>query len=122
MNENSNSIYIIPEFGQFINIIEFIPHYLYLEKSPDDKKYFINSTLNCLTNMKSFIEYLSNFYSNNSSDYRYKLIEKIKDIVDFAKENKNKEDIKYKADFLIEVILLEKLLIIYTFFSLIHGG
>ena len=105
MNENSNSINIIPDFDQFLKIIEFIPHYLYLEKSSDDKKYFINSTLNCLTNMKSFIEYLSNFYSNNSSDYRYKLIEKIKDIFDFVKENKNKEDIKYKPDFLTEVIL-----------------
>ena len=53
----------IPEFDEYLGLGRYIPHYFKLKICKDDKKFFINSTLNCLTNIKSFLEYL--FYFND---------------------------------------------------------
>ena len=83
----------IPEFENFLNFSELIPHHLKFKMCEDDKKYFINSTLNCLTNTKSFLEYIYSYNDifNNISEYFVILYRTIKDIVYYLREIKEKE-------------------------------
>ena len=91
MEKSSSCDQPIPEYPNYLNFGEYIPHYLKLEKSEDDESYFINSTLNCLTNIKSFIEYLYS-YKLNSYEYFNVLYRTIKfEIIDYIKENKNQK-------------------------------
>lgn len=83
----SSSSNFIPEFENHLNFSYFIPHKLKLVQSKGDKKNFINSTLQCLTNIKSFLEYIYNILEEPEY-YKY-IYEAIKEIVDNIKANKN---------------------------------
>ena len=89
MEESKSKSINIPDF---LNFEKYIPHYLYLQKSPEDTKYFINSTLNCLTNMKSFLEYLYNIYNNDLPEEFFVLKQNIKQMYTNIKEENKKEE------------------------------
>ena len=86
----------IPEFEEHLGLGNYIPHSYKLKNNKDDEKFFINSTLNCLTNIKSFLEFL--FYLNdlNASEYFTYLREAINEIINNIKIQKKKENEKNK--------------------------
>ena len=81
----------IPPFEKDF-IEEYIPHKLKLEECENDKSFFINSSINCLTNNKSFIQYLYHYASLNPSEYFSIFKETITGIFDYIKENQNQKD------------------------------
>ena len=90
LSSEESNFYPIKEFDEYLNFGKYIPHHLYLEKSADDNKFFINSTLNCLTNMKSFLEFLNIIYDNgNLSDNFYALKQNINIMFTIIKEENN---------------------------------
>ena len=84
MSEDLN----IPDFDEFLNLEKYIPHCLKIEKDKFDKNNFINSTLNCLTNIISFLEYIYCFRYNTTNIFSV-FENEIKEIIKQIKE-KNK--------------------------------
>ena len=64
----------IPDFEVYLDYDKYIPHYLKLEKNDLDTKNFINATLNCLTNISSFLEYIYKFNEISSSSKYFKIL------------------------------------------------
>ena len=101
----------IPEFDEHLGLGNYIPHSYKLKNSKDDTKFFINSTLNCLTNIKSFLEYLFYFNEFNASEYYLILRDAIKEINNnieiIEKKNKNENIKEEKIESFNHLILNE---------------
>ena len=98
MNESSINV---PDFEVYLDYDKYIPHYLKLEKNDLDTKNFINATLNCLTNISSFLEYIYKFNEISSSSKYFKILyNEIKQIYSNI-GNKNK---KYNPEQFIKLI------------------
>ena len=59
MNENTNSKSDISSFSEYLDLENNIPHKLKLIQSIEDKNKFINATIHCLTNIKSFVRHVN---------------------------------------------------------------
>ena len=97
----------IPDIDTYLNLDKYIPHRCHLTNSDErdkkdkkdekDEKYFINSTLNCLINMKSFLIYLYKFNDIfQSSDYFTILKETVNSIFDKIENADNGNDTSNK--------------------------
>lgn len=96
---NSDSI---PEYNSYLKFKEYMPHKCHLLKLDEDNKFFINSALNCLTNINTFLTYLYNYNDIFNSSLYYKTLF---NTVDSIYENLKENTYHFKPDEITKLIL-----------------